>query len=139
MTYHDSVLRYHTKISVQWTSKYINCFLKLSYVPARFNGNADLLTFTKLAILARVIHKVCTVREGRKWGLAGQKVYWLKWGRGGTFSCKFMYAMNFFRSLKINRNKVKVGYYIAISPIQLQSTNSIPGLFLMLFRFNVFW
>ena len=53
MTYHDSVLRYHTKISVQWTSKYINCFLKLSYVPARFNGNADLLTFTKLAILAR--------------------------------------------------------------------------------------
>ena len=52
-TYHDSVLRHHTKILVQWTSKYINCFLKLSYVPARFNGNADLLTFTKLAILAR--------------------------------------------------------------------------------------
>ena len=44
------------------------------------------------------------------WGLAGQKGYWLKWGKGGTFSCKFMYAMNFFRSLKINKNKVKVGY-----------------------------
>ena len=53
MTYHDSVLRHHTKISLQWTSKYINCSLKLSYVLARFNGNADLLTFTKLVILAR--------------------------------------------------------------------------------------
>ena len=28
-------------------------FAKISYVPARFNGNADLLTFTKLASLAR--------------------------------------------------------------------------------------
>ena len=28
-------------------------FAKMSYVPGRFNGNADLLTFTKLASLAR--------------------------------------------------------------------------------------
>ena len=32
--------------------------------------------------------------------LAGQKVYWLNWESGGTFSCKFMYAMDFFRNLK---------------------------------------
>ena len=54
--------------------------------------------------------------KGAGWGLAGQNVYWLKWGRRGTFGCKFMYAMNFFCSLKINRNKVKVGYYIVICP-----------------------
>ena len=31
-------------------------------------------------------------------------------GKRETFGCKFIYAMNFFRSLKINRNKVQVGY-----------------------------
>ena len=67
------------------------------------------LLINQLAQLG-VIHKVCTLVGGRGWGLAGQKVYWLKWGRGGTFDCKFMYAMNFFLSLRINRNKVKVGY-----------------------------
>ena len=52
-----------------------------------------------------------------------------------------MYAMNFFRSLKINRSKVKVGYsdsQMIYIPHTVTKHNSIPVLFLMLFRFNVF-
>ena len=100
----------HTTQKFQFSDLLSKLFAKISYVPVRFNGNTDLLTSTKLASLAGIIHKVCTLRGGSGWGLAGQKVYWLKWRRGWTFGCKFMYVMNFFRSLKINRNKVKVGY-----------------------------
>ena len=34
----------------------------------------------------------------------------VKWGRRKRFSCKCVYVINFFHSLKIKRNKVNVDY-----------------------------
>ena len=69
-----------------------------------------LLLLNQLAQVA-VIHKICTLRGGVGGGQLDKKCTGPSGEeeeRSAVSSC--VYAINFFRSLKIHRNKVKLGY-----------------------------